>query len=190
DEEHPGTERLYAEEFNTPDGRANLTPVGYSEPAETPDDRYPLTLTTGRVLYQYHTGTMTHRQEGIMEYVDGDFVEVNPETAADIGISDGELAKVESRRGAIAVPVQITERPGPGTVFVPMHFAETAVNVLTAADHLDEPSGTPEYKVTSVRITPFEGDEPGIVFKNRTDDGEPSPGETAEGADTETSADD
>jgi len=190
DEDHPGTERLYAEEFNTADGKANLTAVGYSEPAEIPDDRYPLTLTTGRVLYQYHTGTMTHRQEGIMEYVDGDFVEVNPETAEEIGIADGELAQVESRRGAIAVPVQVTERPGPGTVFVPMHFAETAVNVLTAADHRDEPSGTPEYKVTSVRITPFEGDEPGIVFKNRTDEEGPrAGGEARAGADAETAPD-
>ena len=72
DDEHPGTTRLYAEEFNTDNGKANLQAVGYSEPAETPDETYPLSLTTGRVLYQYHTGTMTHREEGIMQYTPRD----------------------------------------------------------------------------------------------------------------------
>lgn len=157
-DDHPGTARLYTETFNTADGLAHLTPVGWSEPAETPDEEYPFTLTTGRVLYQYHTGTMTHRETGITEYVGGDFIELHPATAAAHGIEDGDPVRVESRRGEIVVPAQITERPGRDNVFIPMHFADTAVNRLTDETHLDDPSATPEYKVTSVRIGPAEGE--------------------------------
>jgi formate dehydrogenase major subunit len=156
DEDHPGTKRLYATEFDTGDGRANLRGIGYSEPAETPDDDYPFTLTTGRVLYQYHTGTMTHREEGMMQYTPSDFVEVHPDTAADFGIENGDTVTVESRRGEIVVPAQVTDRVGTDTVFVPMHFAESAVNRLTDEEHLDPVAATPEYKVSAVRIRPRE----------------------------------
>ena len=152
DEDHPGTERLYAEEFNTESGKAELQGVGYSEPAETPDDDYPYTLTTGRVLYQYHTGTMTHREEGIMKYTPSDFVEVHPETAESLGVDSGELVTLESRRGEIVVPAQVTDRVGPENVFVPIHFAESAVNRLTDEEHLDPAAATPEFKVSAVRL--------------------------------------
>ncbi|MFW6435332.1 MAG: molybdopterin oxidoreductase family protein, partial [Halovenus sp.] len=152
DEDHPGTERLYVEEFNTANGKANLQGVGYSEPAETPDDDYPFTLTTGRVLYQYHTGTMTHREEGIMQYTPSDFVEIHPNTAESMGIESGDLVTVESRRGEIVVPAQVTDRVGPDNVFVPIHFAESAVNRLTDEEHLDPAAATPEFKVSAVRL--------------------------------------
>jgi formate dehydrogenase major subunit len=158
DEDHPGTERLYTEDFNTDDGLAHLQGIGYSEPAETPDDDYPFTLTTGRVLYQYHTGTMTHREEGIMQYTPSDFVEVHPDTARNHGIESGDMVTVESRRGEIVVPAQVTDRVGPDTVFVPIHFAESAVNRLTDEEHLDPAAATPEFKVSAVRIGPHEGE--------------------------------
>src|SRR6056297_4028814 len=106
DADHPGTKRLYEEEFNTDNSKANLQAVGYSEPAETPDSEYPFSLTTGRVLYQYHTGTMTHRSGGMMQYTPSDFIEIHPDTAAEADIQDGELVTVESRRGEIVVPAQ------------------------------------------------------------------------------------
>ncbi|PSQ02293.1 formate dehydrogenase subunit alpha [Halobacteriales archaeon QS_4_69_31] len=158
DEDHPGTTRLYADEFNTENGKANLQGIGYSEPAETPDEEYPFTLTTGRVLYQYHTGTMTHREEGIMQYTPSDFIEINPETATNYGIESGDMVTVESRRGAVTVPAQVTDRIGPDSVFVPIHFAESAVNRLTDEEHLDPQAATPEYKVSAVRISPAEGE--------------------------------
>lgn len=71
-------------------------------------------MTTGRVLYQYHTGTMTHREEGIMSYVGEDFVEINPETAANAGIENGDYVRVESRHGTIRVTAQVTELTGNG----------------------------------------------------------------------------
>ena len=156
DDDHPGTPRLYAEEFNTENGKANLQAVGYSEPAETPDETYPLSLTTGRVLYQYHTGTMTHREEGIMQYTPSDFIELHPETADAAGIESGDMVTVESRRGEIVVPAQITDRVGPDTVFIPIHFAESAVNRLTDEEHIDPVAATPEYKLSAVRISAAE----------------------------------
>jgi formate dehydrogenase major subunit len=158
DEDHPGTVRLYEDEFNTDDGTAHLQAVGYSEPAETPNEEYPFTLTTGRVLYQYHTGTMTHREEGIMKYTPSDFVEIHPTTAASHGIESGDMVRIESRRGEIVVPAQVTDRIGPESVFVPIHFAESAVNRLTDEEHLDPAAATPEYKVSAVRVTPVEGE--------------------------------
>lgn len=173
DEDHPGTVRLYEDEFNTDDGKAHLQAVGYSEPAETPDEEYPFTLTTGRVLYQYHTGTMTHREEGIMQYTPSDFVEINPKTAASHGIESGDMVKIESRRGEIVVPAQVTDRIGPENVFVPIHFAESAVNRLTDEEHLDPAAATPEFKVSAVRVAPYEGEaEPaaGAGFETSTGD--------------------
>jgi formate dehydrogenase major subunit len=158
DEDHPGTVRLYEEEFNTADGKANLQGVGYSEPAEKPDEEYPLTLTTGRVLYHYHTGTMTHREEGIMKYTPSDFVEIHPDTAAGIGVESGDLVTVASRRGEIVVPAQVTDRVGPDNVFVPIHFAESAVNRLTDEEHLDPAAATPEFKVSAVKVRAYDGD--------------------------------
>ncbi|WP_135305588.1 formate dehydrogenase subunit alpha [Haloarcula amylovorans] len=166
DENHPGTERLYEDEFNTDDGKAHLQAVGYSEPAETPDEEYPFTLTTGRVLYQYHTGTMTHREEGIMEYTPSDFVEVNPATAEAYGIESGDMVTVESRRGEITVPAQVTDRVGPETLFAPIHFAESAVNQLTDETRLDSSAATPEFKVSAVRLTP--ADDTAMREQNNT----------------------
>ena len=181
DTDHPGTTRLYADEFNTHNGKANLEGVGFSEPAELPDEDYPFTLTTGRVLYQYHTGTMTHREEGIMQYTPSDFVEIHPQTAANYGIESGDMVIVTSRRGEITVPAQVTDRIGPDSVFAPIHFAETAVNRLTDEEHLDPAAATPEYKVSAVRITPAEGEpqpigagagEPAAEETDRPDEGE------------------
>jgi formate dehydrogenase major subunit len=161
-EDHPGTTRLYADEFNTEDGTAKLQGVGYSEPAELPDDEFPFTLTTGRVLYQYHTGTMTHREEGIMQYTPSDFVEIHPDTASTLDIRTGDMVTVRSRRGEIDVPAQVTDRVGRETVFVPIHFAESAVNRLTDEEHLDPQAATPEYKVSAVDVTPV-ADDPDSV---------------------------
>ncbi len=167
DEDHPGTTRLYTEEFNTEDGLAHLQPVGHREPAEAPDEEYPLTLTTGRVLYQYHTGTMTHRESGIMGHSGSDFVEIHPDTAADLGVDHGEIVRVESRRGAVEVPAQVTERPGQDNVFIPIHFAESAVNTLTDEEHLDPEASTPEYKVSAVRIDPIDGEPTTVIESDR-----------------------
>jgi formate dehydrogenase major subunit len=89
-----------------------------------------------------------------MHHVGESFVEVNPETAAELGVDDGEYVRVESRRGDIVVKAEVTDRVGPGTLFIPMHFAAGAVNKLTG-ETFDPQAGIPEYKVSSVRAEPL-----------------------------------
>ena len=107
DEDHPGTPYLYDYEdgeFNFDDGKARFVPADGGHPGELPDEEFPLTLTSGRVLYHWHTGQITRRVEGLMHHVGESFVEVNPETAEDLGIADGEYVRVESRRGRSPAP--------------------------------------------------------------------------------------
>ncbi|MXR52535.1 formate dehydrogenase subunit alpha [Halovenus sp. WSH3] len=157
DEDHPGTPYLYDYEegnFNFEDGKARFVPADGGHPGELPDEEYPLTLTSGRVLYHWHTGQITRRVEGLMSHVGESFVEVHPETADNLGIADGEYVRVESRRGDIVVKAQVTDRVGEGTLFIPMHFAAGAVNKLTG-ETFDPQAGIPEYKVSSVKIEPL-----------------------------------
>ncbi|WP_227377555.1 formate dehydrogenase subunit alpha [Haladaptatus halobius] len=154
DEEHPGTPFLYDYEegnFNFDDGRARFVPADGGHPGELPDEEYPYTLTSGRVLYHWHTGQITRRVEGLMSHVGESFVEINPKTAKQLGVEDAEYIRVESRRGSIVVKAQVTDRVGPNTLFIPMHFAAGAVNKLTQ-NTFDPQAGIPEYKVSSVRI--------------------------------------
>ena len=151
DADDPGTRFLYKDGFNFADGKARFVPADMGEPGELPDEEYPLTLTTGRVLYHFHTGTLTRRVDALTDHVGESFVEIHPDTAAALGIADGDLVSVASRRGEITVRAQITDRPGRGVVFVPMHFADGAANELTGEQY-DPTSGIPEYKVASVRV--------------------------------------
>ena len=169
DESDPGTPYLYAEEFNFPDGKARFVPADTGEPGDLPSEAFPLTMTTGRVLYHWHTGTLTRKVEGLLDHVGEAFVEVNPTTAERLGIADGERVHVESPRGAIEVRAEISDRPGDGVVFVPMHFADGAVNRLTG-DHVDPTSGIPEYKVSSVRVQRL-GDDGGSPGARTDGDG-------------------
>jgi formate dehydrogenase major subunit len=161
DLDDPGTPYLYDYEdgeFGFEDGKARFVPADGGHPGELPDETYPLTLTSGRVLYHWHTGQITRRVEGLMHHVGESFVEVHPETAAELGVDDGEYVRVESRRGDIVVKAEVTDRVGPGTLFIPMHFAAGAVNKLTG-ETFDPQAGIPEYKVSSVRAEPLGPDE-------------------------------
>ena len=149
DRDHPGTPILHRGRFTR--GLGRFFPVAYRAPAEEPDEEYPLTLTTGRMLEHYHTGTMTRRSDGLNELVPSGFVEVNPADAGEYGIADGAAIVVETRRGRIDVPVHVTRRVRPGTVFIPFHFWESPANRLTnpARDPLAK---IPEFKVCGCRI--------------------------------------
>ncbi|PSP88340.1 formate dehydrogenase subunit alpha [Halobacteriales archaeon QS_4_69_34] len=153
DGDHPGTPYAYEEQFQTANGLAHMHPADTVEPSETPDEDFPLVMTSGRVLYQYHTGTMTFQEKGATSYSDRSFVEVHPETAAEYGVANGEALEITSRHGETRAIAQVTRRPGPGEVFVPMHYLDGGANNLTKEEPLDGPARTPEYKVTDVRIT-------------------------------------
>lgn len=146
---HMGTKYLHKEKFAK--GIGTFHPVKYREPAEIVDAEYPLILTTGRVLYHYHTRTMTGKHDGINETVGNSFVEVSPSLAIDLNVVNGETVRVSSRRGVINVLVKVTDIVSDGVVFIPFHFAEGAANRLTNSA-LDPVTDIPEYKVCAVKI--------------------------------------
>lgn len=150
DVDHPGTPILHTQQF--PKGKGQFHAINYLQAAEQADEDYPLYLTTGRVLYQYHTGTMTRRTEGLNNRAPESFVEITPQDAERFGVSDGDKVKVISRRGEITVTLSVSEKAVEGTVFIPFHFAEAAANRLTNAA-LDPIAGIPEYKVCAVKLS-------------------------------------
>ncbi len=147
--DHPGTPILHATQFAR--GKGHFVPLDYKPPAELPDEQYPLMLTTGRSLYHWHTGTMTRRVKGLNQLLGEGLVEINPENAERLGIADGEMVKVASRRGEVEAKARVTEVSPEGVVFMTFHFAESPANVLTNPA-LDPVAKIPEYKVCAVRI--------------------------------------
>jgi predicted molibdopterin-dependent oxidoreductase YjgC len=147
--EHPGTAYLHKDKFSR--GLGHFSPVQFKEPAEAPDQDYPLLLTTGRAMFHYHTGSMTRRSEKLDREVPEGYVEISPEDAVQLGIKKSGRVRVVSRRGEIETKAWITRRVPPGTVFIPFHFAEAAANVLTNPA-VDPVAKIPEYKVAAVRI--------------------------------------
>ena len=148
-EEHPGTTVLHKEQFTR--GKGLFHAIEYTPPAEQTDDDYPMYLTTGRLLYQYHTGTMTMKSEGLNDRAPACFVEIAPSDAAELGLEEGAPVKVASRRGGIKAVVRISSTARAGTVFIPFHYAQAAANRLTHAA-LDPVSGIPEFKVCAVKL--------------------------------------
>ena len=148
--EHPGTPILHREQFTR--GKGMFHAIEYTPPAEQTDDEYPLYLTTGRVLYHYHTGTMTMKTDGLNERVPECFVEISPKDAALYELQDGETVEIASRRGKIQARIQVSEKAVSGTVFIPFHFAKAAANRLTNAQ-LDPVSKIPEFKVCAVKLS-------------------------------------
>jgi formate dehydrogenase major subunit len=148
--EHPGTPILHRDQFSR--GRGLFHAIDYIEPAEMTDDEYPLYLTTGRLLYQYHTGTMTMKTGGLNEIVPEAFVEISAQDARKFKVEEGSRVNIDSRRGTIQARIKISRKAVNGTVFIPFHFAAAAANRLTNAA-LDPVSGIPEYKVCAVKVS-------------------------------------
>ncbi len=154
---HPGTEYLYKGGF--PRGKVQFTHVVYIPPAEKTDNEYPFLLTSGRHLFHYHFGSMTGRVKGIEKHSGEPYIEINPDDATALKISDGDSVKVSSRRGQIQLKARLTERVNTGEVFIPMHYGKAAINILTNNAALDKFAKTPEYKVTAVKIEPVRGEK-------------------------------
>jgi formate dehydrogenase major subunit len=148
--EHPGTPILHGAQFTR--GKGMFHALDWIAPAELADDDYPMYLTTGRVLYHYHTGTMTMKTDGLNERAPESFVEIARGDAQGMGIDDGDPVTIASRRGKIRARVRISRKAVAGTVFIPFHFAQAAANKLTNAA-LDPISGIPEFKVCAVKLS-------------------------------------
>ena len=147
--DHPGTKFLHKDKFSR--GKGKFFPIEFKEAVELPDEEYPLIFTTGRVLYHFHTGTVTRRSKGLDEVYKEALVEISPIDAQELNISDGEIIEVASRRGKIRAKARVTEKSDEGVVFMSFHFHEAAANLLTIAA-LDPISKIPEYKVCAVKV--------------------------------------
>lgn len=150
---HPGTPYLHKDRFLR--GLGKFHAVEFKPPAEVVDADYPFYLSTGRIRFHYHTGTMTRRSRGLESIAPEGFIEVHPQDATAQGIKDGDRVRLVSRRGAVSARVRISDRSAPGLVFATFHFKELPVNVLTN-DALDPIGKIPEYKVCAVRIERLE----------------------------------
>jgi formate dehydrogenase major subunit len=147
--EHPGTPILHTQQFTR--GKGLFHAIDWIPSEEQIDDEFPLYLTTGRVLYQYHTGTMTMKTEGLNERAPHCFVEISKSDAAQYHLENGSQVTIVSRRGSISAELKVSPKAVSGTVFIPFHYAQAAANKLTNAA-LDPVSGIPEYKVCAVKI--------------------------------------
>jgi len=147
--DHPGTPILHVGLFTR--GKGRFIPIKYKPSMELPDDDYPLMLTTGRSLFHFHTGTMTRKVKGLNIVRGEELVEINPKDASSLGIADGEMVKVISRRGEVVAKAKLTEVSPVGVVFMTFHFAESPTNQLTNPT-LDPVAKIPEFKVCAVRV--------------------------------------
>jgi len=148
-EEAPnGTPTMHVDHFVRGKGRFMITQ--YVPTDEKVTRRFPLLLTTGRILSQYNVGAQTRRTEN-SRFHEADLLEIHPQDAEDRGIREGDLVSIESRAGTTALPAVITERVQPGVVYTTFHFPESGANVVTT-DNSDWATNCPEYKVTAVQV--------------------------------------
>jgi formate dehydrogenase alpha subunit len=150
--EHPGTPVLHVGKFTR--GRGLFAALDYRPPAELPDEEYPFLLSTGRILFHWHGGTMSRRSAGLDAIAPEAEAEIHPDDAGRLGVADGDLLRVYSRRGCVVATTRVTPRSAPGMVFMTFHFAEAAVNLLTI-DAVDPTAKIPEYKVCAVNVEKF-----------------------------------
>lgn len=149
---YPGTPRLFAEDFPTPDRRAHFHPVEYRAPAELPDDEFPYYLTTGRVVRQYQSGTQTRRVAQLVEGEPEPVAEIHPTLAQRVGVRTGDKIRLKTRRGEAVMTLRTVAGIRPDTVFAPFHWGgESSVNRLTNPE-LDPHSRMPSFKVCAVAV--------------------------------------
>ncbi len=151
-EDHPGTPTMFKEKFDTPNEKANLATVAWQEPAEVPSANYPHTLTTGRVVFHYLSGTQTRRVKFLMEQCPLPYAELHPELASQYNLVNGDKIKLTTPRSSMVLDVRLTKAIRNDHVFVPYHWGkELSVNQLTNPA-LDPTSRMPEFKVCAVKI--------------------------------------
>ncbi len=151
--DHPGTPILHTTTFTR--GKGLFQAVDYTPPAEEVDEVYPFLLSTGRILFHWHGGTLSRRSPGLDVIAPEAEVEIHPGDAGKLGIVHGDLVRVRSRRGEVVAAARVTRRSPVGTVFMTFHYAEAAANLLTI-DAVDPVAKIPEYKVCAVMVERYE----------------------------------
>jgi formate dehydrogenase major subunit len=148
--DHCGTTTLHKDGCFTC-GLGQFVPADWTPPAEVPDDQYPYVLSTGRRLYHYHTRTQTGRAAGLNELLSEETADISPIDARAIGIEDGEMIRIRSRRGEVTVKARLTNQVPPGMIWMAFHFREACANWLTNPA-FDPISQTAEYKACAVKV--------------------------------------
>jgi formate dehydrogenase major subunit len=154
-EEHPGTAILHRETFAMPDGLGVFSPIEWRPAAEVPDAEYPFVLTTGRTIWQWHTGTMTRRSWSLEKEAPIGWIEINTEDAEALGITDDEVVRASTRRGSVDIPAKVTDEIIKGVMFIPFHYKEHPANKLTH-NALDPIAKIPEFKACAVKVEKIE----------------------------------
>jgi nitrate reductase NapA len=169
DESHPGTPRRYVEGsdpfvpkgsgfhfYGQPDGRAVVLLQPYQPSPEKRTEEYPFLLTTGRVLEQWHTGTMTRRIDELRRSSGPARIEINEQDAARLDVVSGDSVELTSRYGSIHGEARVTDTPRQGVLFAAFYDVKLLINRVVA-DHVDPSSKEPEFKVTAVAVRKVRG---------------------------------
>lgn len=147
--DHPGTPVLHKEKFTK--GKGVFMPCPFIPPAEPTDKEYNFILSTGRVYWHWHTRTMTNRTSTLERESPEAYVEMHQEDAQELGIKNGQLIRVSSRRGSVTLKTAIGQKVAKGSLFIPFHFREAAANCLTICA-VDPVAKIPEYKVCAAKV--------------------------------------
>jgi formate dehydrogenase alpha subunit len=149
--DHPGTRTLFTDRFKTSHGLGILNPVDFKQQTETASKEFPFVLNTGRILYQYHTSTMSRRNKSLNDFANESFVLMNPADCKKNGFRDGDKVKLSNKRGELETLVRESESVAEGELFMPFHYRESLVNMLTRG-HLDPSSKIPPYKHSACKV--------------------------------------
>ena len=151
DKNHPGTSTLFLESFNTPDGLAALNPVDHIEQLERPSKEYPFILNSGRILYQYHSATMSRKNDALNAYANEAYVLMNSIDVYKQGLRSGDMVKLSNSRGELTTVLRESNEVAVGELFMPWHFSEALVNNLTRAE-LDPHSRIAPFKLSACKV--------------------------------------
>lgn len=146
---------LYEKKFVN--GKAKFSITESTSSLEKTDKSYPFILSTGRTLYHFNSGTMTHRAKGSIQKQPYPFVEISQKDADDVGINDGEMVRITTRRGHVTLSANITNRIIPKQIWIPFHFISAQANLLTkdpcsASRAKDNSNLMPEYKICAAKV--------------------------------------
>ncbi len=151
DKNHPGTSTLFLERFNTPDGLAALNPVDHIDQLERPSKEYPFILNSGRILYQYHSATMSRKNDALNAYANEAYVLMNSIDVYKQGFRSGDKVKLSNSRGELTTILRESNEVAVGELFMPWHFSEALVNNLTRAE-LDPHSKIAPFKLSACKV--------------------------------------
>jgi predicted molibdopterin-dependent oxidoreductase YjgC len=151
DKNHPGTSTLFLAKFNTPNGKGILNPVEHVPQTEKASQEFPFIMNTGRILYHYHTSTMSRKNKSLTDFANESYVLMNPGDVVKFGFTDGAKVKVTSKQGELETTLQASNQVAEGELFMPWHYSESPVNRLTRSD-LDPFSKIAAFKLTACKV--------------------------------------